>query len=297
MTGASKAAFKSWLIAAVNLAGLALSLAGLGFIFINLNKIEFGKQISGLTAAQMATAAALCMGYALANTLVAFGWCMILRDFGGHLASWRSQIIFARSNLLKYVPGNIFHLAGRQVLAMRMGVPGWASAKSISVETVLLIVSSGIVSGLLLLALKIGAVLAGVVTLLGVAAAAFLLGRSRFRRSGISALLFALYHIIGAILFLILLIVLAGPQVSMVSALKIVLAYIASWSAGMLTPGAPAGLGVREAALIGMLRGDFGENNMLVTAVVLARGVSIVADVTYFLAMLGLQAGFPKLRE
>jgi uncharacterized membrane protein YbhN (UPF0104 family) len=60
-------------------------------------------------------------------------------------------------------------------------------------------------------------------------------------------------------------------------------AYVAAWLAGLVTPGAPAGLGVREMLILVLLAGKVPDGALLV-AVLLTRILSILADVLCFLA-------------
>jgi len=54
-----------------------------------------------------------------------------------------------------------------------------------------------------------------------------------------------------------------------------------SWLAGFLTPGAPAGIGVREAVMIALMEGIIGTSNSLIISV-LFRLVTITGDVMMF---------------
>ena len=67
-----------------------------------------------------------------------------------------------------------------------------------------------------------------------------------------------------------------------VSALPLVVASIATaWIAGYVTPGASAGIGVREAVLIALLSGTLGEANAAVVAVAF-RVVTLSGDLLFF---------------
>ena len=57
--------------------------------------------------------------------------------------------------------------------------------------------------------------------------------------------------------------------------------YILAWLVGLLTPGAPAGVGVREAVLLFMLRGCLPESDLLL-AIILARVVTVFGDLIFF---------------
>ena len=69
-------------------------------------------------------------------------------------------------------------------------------------------------------------------------------------------------------------------------------AYTAAWLAGFVTPGAPAGLGVRELVLVFLLDGHAAEPDLL-PAVVLSRVVTVLGDTFFFgaAAWAGRRAG------
>jgi uncharacterized membrane protein YbhN (UPF0104 family) len=56
---------------------------------------------------------------------------------------------------------------------------------------------------------------------------------------------------------------------------------VLAWLAGLVTPGAPAGMGVRELVLLFMLNGIVIEEDLLM-AIVLSRIVTVMGDVLYF---------------
>jgi uncharacterized membrane protein YbhN (UPF0104 family) len=62
----------------------------------------------------------------------------------------------------------------------------------------------------------------------------------------------------------------------------VLLAQAAAWTAGFLTPGAPGGLGVREAVLVALLVGPLGEGSAL--AVALAWRVATLGGEVIFFA-------------
>jgi uncharacterized membrane protein YbhN (UPF0104 family) len=62
-------------------------------------------------------------------------------------------------------------------------------------------------------------------------------------------------------------------------------AFVITWLAGSVTPGAPAGIGVRELVLLFLLKGLVLESDLLL-AVLLSRVVTVAGDVLFFLAAL-----------
>jgi uncharacterized membrane protein YbhN (UPF0104 family) len=71
-------------------------------------------------------------------------------------------------------------------------------------------------------------------------------------------------------------------------ALAVCGAYVLAWVAGFLTPGAPAGVGVREFVLYLLLAQLVGQPDLL-AAVVLARMVSVCGDVLFYLGAVGVR--------
>lgn len=60
---------------------------------------------------------------------------------------------------------------------------------------------------------------------------------------------------------------------------KIIGAYSVSWIIGFLTPGAPGGIGVREAVISLLLKGSATSIDLIIIAVVITRIVSIMGDI------------------
>lgn len=57
-----------------------------------------------------------------------------------------------------------------------------------------------------------------------------------------------------------------------------------AWLLGLLVPGAPAGIGIREAALIYLLNGVVPQVEVL-TSVMLARAVTVIGDLLFFICI------------
>jgi hypothetical protein len=90
--------------------------------------------------------------------------------------------------------------------------------------------------------------------------------------------------ILNGIMFIIVLSSIGGiPNIKI--ALPIIGVYSLSWIIGFITPGAPAGLGIREAIMSAMLFGVIQEN-LVITAVLLFRIVTILGDVLGFIIAL-----------
>ncbi len=163
-------------------------------------------------------------------------------------------------------------------------VPGWPMAKSALGELALL-AATGAVFGLLALPLLTTSIsLPAAVAAFAVAVClAAYAARQKFGRHAVRAL--ASYcgflAVSGALFVALVELVSAQPEGLGVPLVSAAGAYVLAWLVGFLTPGAPAGLGVRELALLFLLKGIVNEADLLFAAV-LWRGITVGGDVLFF---------------
>ena len=77
-----------------------------------------------------------------AGLLLAEAWRRLLGPGTGAVATRHYHALYGRSQIAKYLPGNVFHLVGRQVLGRALGV----SQARLAVATAAAMVSHGVVS-------------------------------------------------------------------------------------------------------------------------------------------------------
>lgn len=272
----------------LNLIGAVLAIAGIIFVVFRLQvySAELDWTVMGVTA--WATVLALSMVYGLANVLLGLGWWQLLRTMGDK-SSWLGALrVYGLSQLAKYVPGNVFQLAGRQALGMAQGMSAGALAKSMLLELILIAVA-GILFVVLVLPLWFAEISsADALGLMLVTAAMLLvmLYRKWAKPVAWAMLGFILFLAISGSLFVELLVLVnAMPS----TAPPIVGAFILAWLAGFVTPGAPAGVGVRELVLLVLLE-DLVMPADLLLAVLLGRVVTVLGDVGFFVSALALPA-------
>lgn len=269
--------------------GSVLAVAGLAFVGVRLADYWPQLKAAPLSGPLVTLLLALALGYGLANVLLALAWRDLLRELGARLSVARSIAVYGRSQIAKYAPGNVFHLAGRQVLGMAEGVPAQPLAKSIGLELGLLVVCAVGLVGLLLqrwLASQVGVLAWVVPAALAVVVVGVVLHR-RWFRAGRALIGQSLFLLFSAGVYWAVLSALAPEAVSRVPAGVVPGAAVAAWLVGLVTPGAPAGLGVREAVLL-LILGVWVPQADLVLAVLLARLVNILGDVGFFVASLWL---------
>ncbi|TNE95378.1 MAG: hypothetical protein EP324_00105, partial [Gammaproteobacteria bacterium] len=234
-------------------------------------------------------------------------WKIILAGLG-HYLSWQNCLmIYGFSQLGKYLPGNFGHIAGRAVLAKRVGVPVTATAQAMILEVAW---SMGVAASIALCGLLLGRDMEDTKWLLllivagaflapwtGVALSNRFFSGLVFRLTGVSRLSSPslIRMCIGCILYILTFLVVGllldfhasvffGADVSHVFLATVFFAW--SWIAGYITPGAPAGLGVREAVLVSTLTPLYGAG-VAVGVTISLRLITTLGDgLAFFVALL-----------
>lgn len=232
-----------------------------------------------LTAWLAMGATVLCM---LANLVCgALMWMALLRDQGVRLPLATAFPIVGMAQVAKYLPGNVGHLVGQVTLASAAGVPIGVSITTMLISTLWLVATGLAMGGAgLLIFLDATAVLdmpipnTSLMALLGLTVAIspwlavwllnrFLPGLSRRLGSGRLVALprfgtavavaggFILCFFIFGVMLKVQATYLFG--VTEGSILTFTLMFTSAWIAGYLLPGAPGGLGVREALVVALL--------------------------------------------
>jgi len=277
--------------------GSFLALVGIVFVGFRLYSYSLELDLLRITTVVWMFIATLSIIYGAANFLLAIAWWHLLQHFRLPVSRPESTRIFGISQLAKYVPGNIFHLAGRQALGMAAGLAPRALAKSTVWELGLLAVV-GAQFGWLILPLIMPHfpesislfLLLGSVALTGTAL------QGIFGRQVVYSFLWQiLFMLVSGVIFIALLLMMSGGEgLTVWHWLTIGGAYIVAWLAGLVTPGAPAGVGIRELILLLMLNSVVGEKDLLM-AVLLGRVVTVVGDFLFFAVANTIPAKFSEV--
>lgn len=216
--------------------------------------------------------------------LAAYGWRVVLSVLGCDLAFMKGLSVFLISQFGKYIPGNIAHHLGRVGLSKKIGVPMRVVLPSLFIELSLLVVCSIILFALfteldvmdhlqtpfayLLLAILICTlplVLPRCVT-------QFIRllppkWQQPVNRIHMTPLQVVIIMVIYPCVFLTL-----GGIINLIAVLEfgkdsfflaVTGIFALSWLAGFLLPGAPAGIGIREAILLSLLEPLYGSGTAL----------------------------------
>ncbi len=265
-----------------------------------LGKSGFDSALGAQVLFPLAVAALIAL---IGGAATIYSWRSILYFHGGPpLGFTQAFKLYAGTQIAKYIPGNIFQYAGRQVEGWKLGIAQGTMA----------LTSVGEAGGLC--CVSAAAALAGLVWS-GEAAvvpgcigwvaclAAFPLSQSLLRRLSkwFPSLIpspsgealprgwkVVLKAFLGQVLFVaasaVTLSLCASPFGSAPSG-RLLTACSTAWLAGFVTPGAPAGLGIREAILVMTLEGPLGRNEALAAAM-LFRVAWTIADVGLYIATL-----------
>ena len=271
--------------------GLLLALAAGIYFALYAHRALAGKDLSGLLDSNvLAATAALTALYVLLIPTTAIAWTWLLRAMEQRVSYRRMLPILATTQFGKYLPGNVAQHIGRIALARGAGVQLPAALFSVAYEMLLMLVACAHISALTLLwtpptalsqwklaeyrlPLLTVVTLGAVVALLLAPRLASLLAHYRASKRGEQGYAPPRLHLntttviacyvtyainfclIGGGLWLVAHALLAGtaPTPNMIFLTG---AFAGSWILGFIAPGAPAGLGIREAILSTWLSGS-----------------------------------------
>ncbi len=205
--------------------------------------------------------------YALSLVTTSMAWPAILRALGPKLPLSIALPVSLAAQIGKYLPGNIAHYFGRAALAARSAVPIKTSAKSTAIEFVSALAAAALVSLAMIFADPRFLAPIGLgwsdgewrFASIATAALLWLLGaivapRLSFLSVGLRRDLWAppigwlcLSFISAGISFFAVSAAIGGGTLTPSAAIAI---FATAWAVGFAVPGAPAGLGVREAILV-----------------------------------------------
>ena len=247
-----------------------------------------GERLTRISPAAFAIALGLYVG---AGLLLGLVWCLLVRMVADARPRFRPLFVaHLRAQLAKYLPGNVFHLAYRHVSARSEGVGHRALAVALALESVFVIAAAAILAlgvasdprldALVPRAYQLirAAPLLALIAWIGV-----IIGARRWSGGGRSSRAIAASSAI-ALAIDIVFFVLAGCALRLLSEHPAALPTAAwlgwlalAWAAGYVTPGAPAGIGLREAVLVLALGPALGQADALAVALAY-RLLTLIAD-------------------
>jgi len=243
------------------------------------------------------------MAIALLVTLLAhiwsgWVWSWILRFFDQPVDRMWCVRVYLKTNIAKYLPGNVWHFYGRVWTAKAAGVPLTVATLSVLMEPLLMAAAALLLAsigsplfsrglmGVSMLAMILMAVHPWVLNPLLKQLAA-LKGKKKDKITAGDTTIglqgYPLLPLLGELGFLELrgmgfvLTMLALGPISPLQIPQLLSAFSLAWLLGLVLPGAPGGIGVFEATAIAQLSGEYSPAIVL-SAVALYRLISILAE-------------------
>lgn len=240
---------------------------------------------------------------AITVAIGAYAWGILLRGGGIALSLRQVYMVMGQAQIAKYLPGNVFQYLGRLALGTKIGIPAETILLSIGVETLLVIVTATIIAviGLFFdrrafawlmenmdtnvrtLILLIVFLSVAIVPILLFYSRRWIYQRLSYLHPSRLSMAMGLYltvFIVFGMLISLLLKVLWGID-SDLKWYKFAWGFALAWVMGFIVPGAPGGLGIREAVFIGLYSRDIGEGVVIGLAFIL-RVVTIMGDLLAF---------------
>ncbi|MDR6901442.1 YbhN family protein [Rhizobium miluonense] len=251
----------------VRIAGVIVSLAAFAFVGRAIYRSLDGLQQQLVSPLFLFAVAGSVVAYAMILQVCGLAWHRLLTaiDYPS-LGIGQALAIYGRTQIYKYLPGNVLHMLGRYRLARSAGASNKALAFAQIAELLTILLAAAGISALLARAVLANALqergindptLVNILIVCGIAVltiGATMIVRQRMAGTGLRAfgavavaLVFYALFFIGSGLLLAALcksISSAGgvPELIGIGA--------AAWLVGFVVPGAPGGLGVRETVLI-----------------------------------------------
>ncbi len=273
--------------------GKFLGIAGLVFVLYQLSRHYTLESFAARFVSLSSISGELLALNIVSSLIGIYGWHLLVTHYAAQSVSFAtSYYYFAKTEISKYLPGNIFHFVGRQALASKIGLRQKEMAKISLLFTLLLAAATVVAAAFLTLGnehlpfylkmlspfLAAGALLPSLLLYPSVEtkrklSVTLLLSVSLILQGGIVALIVAhqMHTSLSYSYFLLL------------SAV-----YVLSWLVGFVTPGASGGLGVREGAfvaIVAFLHLHISDDTV-VFAVLAIRLLNIVVDILLYLSTL-----------
>ncbi|MDR3090161.1 MAG: hypothetical protein LBU39_10130 [Desulfobulbaceae bacterium] len=255
------------------------------FFDLDFGRLLLWRNLTAFTSALLGAVAIVVIGAAI--------WRNFLSFFADMPVSFAPAFsTFARANLAKYLPGNVAHYAGRQLFGAALGVKQRHLALASLLEALCAAAAALILSALLAggdaptlvsrynLNIKWSVLAAVLATGAVVVTMTIIFARKKiYDTLGRLVAMAGFYRICGVniLLTMVNLLVIGGTQtilfhalgdaVSPPPTLAIMTASVVSWFIGYIAPGAPGGIGVREAVFTLMLAPFYNEQTVLLAAV------------------------------
>lgn len=244
--------------------------------------------------------------------MMAYAWKTILENLSEKKLSVLSTIkIYTKSNMGKYLPGNVMHYVERNLFATEMGLEQLEIAASSIIEIGAQVFAAILLSLILshrdfikvlqqTISYKMIAIIIPIILLVILMIYLYIrhskndrLIKLVFQRQFLRVIgkIMPLYVIVslssGAVMLFVCKYVLAC-EMTVEKSLFVIMAFVLAWLFGFIVPGAPGGIGVREFVLVLLLSSTIGEENILLAALI-HRMICILGDILAYVVTVSME--------
>ncbi len=290
----------------IKIIGTVITIAALAFVVKKL----FSMDISAEQFRSPEVIAAFAVCFVIQTVIIVFScipWLIFSESLSGKKIPFSAAMpVYTRSNLYKYVPGNVFQYIGRNQLAADTGISHVDVACATVLDIFFCVFWTGVMS-FIALRRSIGTLLSEYggrlfITALCCIGAALVIGillflkfrqkiadylsrykkafeKDRLPRLIKGILYYLLQNAVTAVMYFICLKFMMADGTEFGELVIFTGTFLFSWIIGFITIGAPGGIGVREGVMIYMC----GSDDRIILFVLVIRIASIFADVAAFL--------------
>ncbi|MBI3115032.1 MAG: hypothetical protein HYZ09_00890 [Candidatus Kerfeldbacteria bacterium] len=216
-------------------------------VFIALAIARYAREIGDLALQLKVGPLLLGLGLTLIATVpLSFLWTAVVRP--GAVADPALNLAYAKANLIRYIPGNVFGMGARVYFATMLGVPKSVAAASLLTEGVLLLGASGALATLHLKAALAAPALVVAPLVVGLLARLLRNRPAVPRPKRAAGLTVGAYsYCLGLGLALAALASAVGLEIPLQTAIGV---FGLAWFLGYVSLLTPSGLGVREGTMV-----------------------------------------------
>ena len=277
-----------------NLIGSFIAIITIGIVISYITEYSSEIDLLSFKATDILLLSLYSFIYFIISLLLAVAWHSVLSSFGIKIPILWSIKAFGISQFAKYLPGNVLHFAGRYIIASRKKINRPLIAKSIFIEIVMLVIAASCFFPLAIAAF-LGKPFSITIFFSLILISYFSL--TLYKDRNLAKILFFYLVFLFSLGFIFwLTIKVFDPSIEYSLLLSVVGSFVISWLAGFLTPGAPAGVGIREVVILYLLEGSIDQSTLLV-AIVSNRLISVVGDLLFYLSSISLNSNVEENKK
>ncbi len=289
----------------VKIIGNVLTILALGLVVYRLAHYNIDYS-SVFTGRNVVVIIVLIVLFAIGLLFTPTSWANIIHFIGyGQVKFHDAQTICIRSNLMKYIPGNVMQYVGRNEIAVMYNLNHGKIAFSTILDIAANVIGVGIVSlicyrnGLATffenfhISWKVVFPIGGLIMVIVIPTLFIFRKRIkeelriiRWRRYIFSFFVYIIYGLFSGLLYILTMKYIVGAEMKGDLIITVIGAFLLSWLLGFITPGAPGGVGIREATIALFLNGFLQEEQILL-GIVVYRVINTIGDVLAYCICLG----------